>query len=129
MSTKWPCSQSVTILKTRFLYRKWDIFGIMKVLFYRAFSFFFIFLKKSFPIRSFKTESYFKFNPELIIISSGYDACIGCFEVSKFYLLSFIKMKVTPACYAHLINCLSALSQCWDCFKKNKNEKKWDLYS
>ena len=30
---------------------------------------------------------YFKFNPELIIISSGYDACIGCFEVSKFYFL------------------------------------------
>ncbi|XP_034252879.1 histone deacetylase 6 isoform X1 [Thrips palmi] len=42
-----------------------------------------------------------EFQPELIIVSAGYDAAIGCPEG---------EMEVTPAFYAHLINSLSALS-------------------
>lgn len=43
----------------------------------------------------------YEFNPELVIVSSGYDSCIGCFEG---------RMKVTPSCYAHFINVLSCLA-------------------
>lgn len=42
-----------------------------------------------------------EFQPELIIVSAGYDAAIGCPEG---------EMEVTPACYAHLIKSLSSLS-------------------
>ncbi|XP_026287181.1 histone deacetylase 6 isoform X1 [Frankliniella occidentalis] len=42
-----------------------------------------------------------EFQPELIIVSAGYDAAIGCPEG---------EMELTPACYAHLINSLSALA-------------------
>lgn len=42
-----------------------------------------------------------EFQPELIIVSAGYDAAIGCPEG---------EMEVTPACYAHLINSLSGLA-------------------
>ncbi|XP_075221474.1 histone deacetylase 6 isoform X2 [Lycorma delicatula] len=38
-----------------------------------------------------------EFQPELIIISSGYDAAIGCPEG---------QMEVSPACYAHLLSSL-----------------------
>ena len=58
MPTKWPCSQSLTTLKIRFSYSKWVLFGILKVLYKWTFLFNFIFFKKSFPIRSFKPESY-----------------------------------------------------------------------
>ncbi|XP_018917401.2 histone deacetylase 6 isoform X2 [Bemisia tabaci] len=42
-----------------------------------------------------------EFQPELIIVSSGYDAALGCFEG---------EMEITPACYAHLVNSLSAFA-------------------
>ncbi|XP_037936783.1 histone deacetylase 6 isoform X2 [Teleopsis dalmanni] len=43
-----------------------------------------------------------EYQPELIIISAGYDAALGCPEG---------EMEVTPACYAHLLNTLSKLAQ------------------
>lgn len=42
-----------------------------------------------------------EFQPELIIISSGYDAAIGCPEG---------EMEITPACYAHLLSSLMGLA-------------------
>lgn len=42
----------------------------------------------------------FEYNPELVIISSGYDAAIGCPEG---------EMNVSPACYAHLVSSLMSL--------------------
>ncbi|KAG8322780.1 polyubiquitinated misfolded protein transport [Homalodisca vitripennis] len=42
-----------------------------------------------------------EFQPELVIISAGYDAAVGCPEG---------EMAVTPACYAHLISSLMALA-------------------
>ncbi|VVC27104.1 Hypothetical protein CINCED_3A008507 [Cinara cedri] len=38
-----------------------------------------------------------EFQPDLIMISSGYDAALGCPEG---------EMEITPACYAHLVNSL-----------------------
>uniref|UniRef100_A0A1B6DQI7 UBP-type domain-containing protein n=3 Tax=Clastoptera arizonana TaxID=38151 RepID=A0A1B6DQI7_9HEMI len=38
-----------------------------------------------------------EFRPELIIVSAGYDAAIGCPEG---------EMEITPACYAHLVTSL-----------------------
>lgn len=43
----------------------------------------------------------FEFQPELVIISAGYDAALGCIEG---------EMEVTPACYPHLINPLLQLA-------------------
>nr|QDF21421.1 histone deacetylase 6 [Brachionus koreanus] len=43
----------------------------------------------------------YEYNPELIIISCGYDSAIGCFEG---------RMNVTPAGYAHLLNALSCFT-------------------
>ncbi|XP_050425682.1 histone deacetylase 6-like [Adelges cooleyi] len=40
-----------------------------------------------------------EFQPDVIVISSGYDAALGCPEG---------EMEVTPACYAHMINALMA---------------------
>ncbi|XP_050531171.1 histone deacetylase 6 isoform X2 [Daktulosphaira vitifoliae] len=40
-----------------------------------------------------------EFQPDLILVSSGYDAALGCPEG---------EMEVTPACYAHMINALMA---------------------
>ncbi|KAJ9582108.1 hypothetical protein L9F63_003564, partial [Diploptera punctata] len=42
-----------------------------------------------------------EFQPELILISAGYDAAIGCPEG---------EMEVTPACYTHLLNSLLCLA-------------------
>ncbi|XP_025108530.1 LOW QUALITY PROTEIN: histone deacetylase 6-like [Pomacea canaliculata] len=44
----------------------------------------------------------YEFSPQLVIISSGYDAAIGCPEGH---------MLVTPAAYAHFIHMLSALCE------------------
>ncbi|KAF5289609.1 hypothetical protein FQR65_LT11800 [Abscondita terminalis] len=43
----------------------------------------------------------YEYNPDLIIVSGGYDACIGCPEG---------EMEVTPAFYGHLITLLSGLA-------------------
>lgn len=43
----------------------------------------------------------YEFCPELVLISSGYDAAIGCVEG---------EMKVTPQAYPHLLNSLSCLA-------------------
>lgn len=43
-----------------------------------------------------------EYQPELIIISAGYDAALGCPEG---------KMEVTPAFYPHLLNSLMKLAQ------------------
>ncbi|XP_054266822.1 histone deacetylase 6-like isoform X1 [Macrosteles quadrilineatus] len=42
-----------------------------------------------------------EFQPELIIVSAGYDAALGCPEG---------EMSVTPACYAHLVSSLMGLA-------------------
>ncbi|CAL1298744.1 unnamed protein product [Larinioides sclopetarius] len=42
-----------------------------------------------------------EFNPELVLISSGYDAALGCPEG---------EMKLTPPVYAHFLNLLSCLA-------------------
>ncbi|RZF39849.1 hypothetical protein LSTR_LSTR000497 [Laodelphax striatellus] len=42
-----------------------------------------------------------EFQPELIIVSAGYDAAVGCPEG---------EMEVTPACYAHLLTSLTGLA-------------------
>ncbi|XP_064215430.1 histone deacetylase 6 isoform X1 [Tribolium castaneum] len=44
----------------------------------------------------------FEFNPDLIVISAGYDAAIGCPEG---------RMNVTPGFYSHLISLLSTLAR------------------
>ncbi|XP_066247062.1 histone deacetylase 6 isoform X1 [Euwallacea similis] len=43
----------------------------------------------------------YEFDPTMIILSAGYDACIGCPEG---------EMNVTPAFYAHLVSLLSGLA-------------------
>ncbi|XP_030756003.1 histone deacetylase 6 isoform X1 [Sitophilus oryzae] len=43
----------------------------------------------------------YEFNPSIILVSAGYDACIGCPEG---------RMCVTPAFYGHLITLLSGLA-------------------
>ncbi|KAF8764318.1 histone deacetylase 6-like [Argiope bruennichi] len=43
----------------------------------------------------------YEFNPELVLISSGYDAALGCPEG---------EMKLTPPVYAHFLNLLSCLA-------------------
>ncbi|XP_012278697.1 histone deacetylase 6 isoform X2 [Orussus abietinus] len=43
----------------------------------------------------------YQFQPDLIIISAGYDAALGCPEG---------EMEVTPACYAHLLTSLLSLA-------------------
>ncbi|KAJ0182290.1 hypothetical protein K1T71_001659 [Dendrolimus kikuchii] len=42
----------------------------------------------------------FEYQPELIIVSAGYDAAVGCPEG---------EMEITPACYAHLTNMLMSV--------------------
>jgi len=42
-----------------------------------------------------------EFQPDLILISSGYDAALGCPEG---------EMEVTPLCYAHLVNSLMSFA-------------------
>lgn len=44
----------------------------------------------------------YEYDPELVIISAGYDASIGCPEG---------EMKVTPQCYAHMTHLLQAFAQ------------------
>ncbi|XP_023030911.1 histone deacetylase 6 isoform X2 [Drosophila willistoni] len=44
-----------------------------------------------------------EFQPELILVSAGYDAALGCPEG---------EMEVTPACYPHLLNPLLRLASC-----------------
>ncbi|XP_052850338.1 histone deacetylase 6 isoform X2 [Drosophila gunungcola] len=44
-----------------------------------------------------------EFQPELIVVSAGYDAALGCPEG---------EMEVTPACYPHLLNPLLRLADC-----------------
>lgn len=44
----------------------------------------------------------YEFDPQLVLISSGYDAAIGCPEG---------EMKLVPAAYAHFIHMLSSLAQ------------------
>ncbi|XP_032588352.1 histone deacetylase 6 isoform X1 [Drosophila mojavensis] len=44
-----------------------------------------------------------EYQPELIIVSAGYDAALGCPEG---------EMEVTPACYPHLLNPLLHLANC-----------------
>lgn len=44
----------------------------------------------------------YEFQPDLVLISAGYDASIGCFEG---------RMLVSPAFYGHLIKLLSGLAQ------------------
>ncbi|KAL1123276.1 hypothetical protein AAG570_002362 [Ranatra chinensis] len=43
----------------------------------------------------------YEFQPQLIVISAGYDSALGCPEG---------KMEVSPACYAHLITSLMSLA-------------------
>ncbi|XP_050412973.2 polyamine deacetylase HDAC10 [Patella vulgata] len=43
----------------------------------------------------------YQFDPELIIVSAGFDCALGCPEG---------EMEVTPACFAHFINLLSPLA-------------------
>ncbi|XP_012259593.2 histone deacetylase 6 isoform X2 [Athalia rosae] len=43
----------------------------------------------------------YEFQPDLVIVSAGYDAALGCPEG---------EMEVTPACYAHLLNSLLSLA-------------------
>ncbi|KAI4493221.1 hypothetical protein M0802_009509 [Mischocyttarus mexicanus] len=43
----------------------------------------------------------YEFQPDLIIVSAGYDAALGCPEG---------EMEVTPACYAHLLSSLLSLA-------------------
>ncbi|XP_059352443.1 polyamine deacetylase HDAC10-like isoform X1 [Daphnia carinata] len=44
----------------------------------------------------------YEFQPDLIIISAGYDAALDCFEG---------EMEITPACYSHLTSSLMGLAQ------------------
>lgn len=44
----------------------------------------------------------YEFSPQVVIVSSGYDAAIGCIEG---------EMMVTPAAYAHFIHLLSGLCE------------------
>eukprot|EP00096_Caligus_rogercresseyi_P003403 TRINITY_DN1635_c0_g1_i1.p1 TRINITY_DN1635_c0_g1~~TRINITY_DN1635_c0_g1_i1.p1 ORF type:complete len:800 (-),score=218.63 TRINITY_DN1635_c0_g1_i1:1071-3314(-) len=43
----------------------------------------------------------YEYNPDLVLVSGGYDACMGCPEG---------EMRVSPAFYGHLIQSLSAIS-------------------
>lgn len=43
----------------------------------------------------------YEFNPELVLVSAGFDAALGCPEG---------EMEVTPACYAHFVSLLSPLA-------------------
>ncbi|CAL8109628.1 unnamed protein product [Orchesella dallaii] len=43
----------------------------------------------------------YQFNPDLIIVSAGYDAALGCLEG---------EMEVTPQCYPHLVSPLMGLA-------------------
>lgn len=43
----------------------------------------------------------YEFDPELVLVSAGYDCAIGCPEG---------EMEVTPACFAHFTNLLSTLA-------------------
>ncbi|KAI5645050.1 histone deacetylase domain-containing protein [Phthorimaea operculella] len=62
-----------------------------------------------------------EYQPELIIISAGYDAAVGCPEFSPELLIVSAgydaalgdekgEMEITPACYAHLLNMLMAIT-------------------
>ncbi|XP_063548311.1 histone deacetylase 6 [Cydia strobilella] len=61
-----------------------------------------------------------EYQPELIIISAGYDAAVGCPEFSPQLIVVSAgydaalgdekgEMEVTPACYAHLLNMLMSV--------------------
>lgn len=43
----------------------------------------------------------YEFQPDLVIVSAGYDAALGCPEG---------EMEITPACYAHLLSSLLSLA-------------------
>ncbi|KAK3101938.1 hypothetical protein FSP39_007516 [Pinctada imbricata] len=43
----------------------------------------------------------YEYNPDLVLVSAGYDAALGCPEG---------EMEVTPACFAHFVNLLSPLA-------------------
>ena len=43
-----------------------------------------------------------EFNPELVLVSAGFDAALGCPEG---------EMTVTPACYSHLVSPLMSLAK------------------
>ena len=43
-----------------------------------------------------------EFNPELVLVSAGFDAALGCPEG---------EMVVTPACYSHLVSPLMSLAK------------------
>jgi acetoin utilization deacetylase AcuC-like enzyme len=44
----------------------------------------------------------FEFNPDLILVSAGFDAALGCPEG---------QMKVTPAAFGHMVNSMMAFAQ------------------
>uniref|UniRef100_K1QPP3 histone deacetylase n=1 Tax=Magallana gigas TaxID=29159 RepID=K1QPP3_MAGGI len=44
----------------------------------------------------------YEFNPQLVLVSAGYDAALGCPEG---------EMEVTPSCFAQYVNQLSALAE------------------
>ncbi|XP_059151084.1 polyamine deacetylase HDAC10-like [Physella acuta] len=44
---------------------------------------------------------FYEFDPELVLVSAGYDCAIGCPEG---------EMTVTPACFAHFVNLLKPLA-------------------
>ncbi|GFR68308.1 histone deacetylase [Elysia marginata] len=45
---------------------------------------------------------FYQFDPELVLVSAGYDCAIGCPEG---------EMSVTPACFAHFVNLLKPLAK------------------
>ncbi|KAI5754266.1 hypothetical protein M8J77_007296 [Diaphorina citri] len=63
-----------------------------------------------------------EYEPDLIIVSAGYDAAIGCLEFAPDLILISAgydsaladekgEMDITPACYAHLLNSLTGFAQ------------------
>ncbi|BFZ09053.1 hypothetical protein BsWGS_12092 [Bradybaena similaris] len=44
---------------------------------------------------------FYEFDPELVLVSAGYDCAVGCPEG---------EMAVTPACFAHFVNILTPLA-------------------
>ncbi|CAL1534567.1 unnamed protein product, partial [Lymnaea stagnalis] len=44
---------------------------------------------------------FYEFDPELVLVSAGYDCAVGCPEG---------EMDVTPACFAHFVNLLMPLA-------------------
>ncbi|OPL20681.1 histone 10-like deacetylase, partial [Mytilus galloprovincialis] len=48
----------------------------------------------------------YEFDPELVIVSAGFDAALGCPEINP----SRGEMEVTPVCFAHFVNLISSLA-------------------